>query len=111
MVRKLIIVAVPAAVIVLSPPASAQQTGGTADEARAMLMKALAAVKADEAKRSRCSTRERADFEIEISTCFAQMLTTARSLRLAIATSRKRLAQTCAPLRTPRASGLARKCT
>src|ERR1700689_4945513 len=50
MVRKLIIVAVPAAVIVLSPPASAQQTGGTADEARAMLMKALAAVKADEAK-------------------------------------------------------------
>ena len=50
MVRKLMIVAVPAAVIVLSPPASAQQTGGTADEARAMLMKALAAVKADEAK-------------------------------------------------------------
>src|ERR1700734_4541184 len=50
MVRKLMIVADPAAVIVLSPPASAQQTGGTADEARAMLMKALAAVKADEAK-------------------------------------------------------------
>jgi hypothetical protein len=50
MVRKLMIVAVPAAVIVLSPPASAQQTGGTADEARAMLMKALVAVKADEAK-------------------------------------------------------------
>src|ERR1700734_730943 len=50
MVRKLMIVADPAAVIVLSPPASAQQTGGPADEARAMLMKALAAVKADEAK-------------------------------------------------------------
>jgi hypothetical protein len=50
MVRKLMIVAVPAAVIVLSSPASAQQTGGTADEARAMLMKALTAVKADEAK-------------------------------------------------------------
>jgi hypothetical protein len=50
MVRKLIIVAVPAAAIVLSPSASAQETGGTADEARAMLRKALAAVKADEAK-------------------------------------------------------------
>ena len=50
MVRKLMIVAVSAAVIVLPPPASAEQTDGTADEARAMLMKAMAAVKADEAK-------------------------------------------------------------
>jgi Single Cache domain 2 len=39
-----------AAVIALSPAAFAQQTGGTADEARAMLMKAVAAVKADRAK-------------------------------------------------------------
>jgi len=50
MVRKLMIAAAPAAVIALSPAASAQQTGGTAAEARAMLMKALAAVKADETK-------------------------------------------------------------
>jgi hypothetical protein len=50
MVRKLMIVAVPAAVIALSPAASAQQTGGTADEAKAMLMKAVAAVKADKTK-------------------------------------------------------------
>ncbi len=34
----------------LSPPAFAQQSGGTADEAKAMLMKAVAAVKADKAK-------------------------------------------------------------
>jgi hypothetical protein len=46
----LLIDAAPAAVIALSPAAFAQQTGGTADEAKAMLMKALAAVKADEAK-------------------------------------------------------------
>ena len=50
MVRKLMIAAAPAAVIALSPAAFAQQTGGTADEAKAMLMKAVAAVRADEAK-------------------------------------------------------------
>ena len=33
-----------------SPTAFAQKTGGTADEAKAMLMKAVAAVKADKAK-------------------------------------------------------------
>jgi Single Cache domain 2 len=48
MVRKLMIAA--AAVLVLSTNAFAQQTGGTADEAKAMLMKAVAAVKADKAK-------------------------------------------------------------
>ena len=50
MVGKFVIAAALAAAIALSPAASAQQTGGTADEARAMLMKALAAVKADETK-------------------------------------------------------------
>jgi hypothetical protein len=50
MVRKFMTAAAPAAVIALSPEAFAQQTGGTADEARAMLMKAVAAVRADEAK-------------------------------------------------------------
>ncbi len=39
-----------AAAIALSPPAFAQQTRGTADEAKAMLIKAIAAVKADKAK-------------------------------------------------------------
>ena len=50
MVRKFVIAAASAAVIALSPAAFAQQTGGTADEAKAMLMKAIAAVKADKAK-------------------------------------------------------------
>jgi signal transduction histidine kinase len=47
MIRKFIIVA--ASVLTLSSTAFAQQ-GGTADEAKAMLLKAVAAVKADKAK-------------------------------------------------------------
>ena len=50
MVRKFMIAAASAAVLALSPTAFAQQTGGTADEAKAMLMKASAAVKANETK-------------------------------------------------------------
>ena len=50
MVRKFVVGAMSAAVIALSPAAVAQQTGGTADEAKAMLMKAVAAVHADKAK-------------------------------------------------------------
>ena len=50
MVGKFEIAALSAAVIALSPAAFAQQTGGTADEAKAMLMKAIAAVKGDKAK-------------------------------------------------------------
>jgi hypothetical protein len=50
MIRTLMIAAASAAVIALSPAAFAQQTGGTADEAKAMLMKAVAAVKADKAQ-------------------------------------------------------------
>jgi hypothetical protein len=49
-IRTLTIAAVSAAVLMFSPAAFAQQTGGTADEAKAMLMKAVAAVKADKAK-------------------------------------------------------------
>ena len=50
MVCNIVIAAASAAVIALSPAAFAQQTGGTADEAQAMLMKAVAAVNADKAK-------------------------------------------------------------
>ena len=50
MVRKFMIAAVSTTVIALSLAAFAQQTGGTADEAKAMLMKAVAAVNADKAK-------------------------------------------------------------
>ena len=49
MVRKFVIAAASAAALALSAPAFAQQSG-TADEAKAMLMKAVAAMKADEAK-------------------------------------------------------------
>jgi len=50
MVRKFVIAAASAAVVAVSPAAFAEQTGGTADEAKAMLTKAIAAVRADEAK-------------------------------------------------------------
>lgn len=52
MLRTFVIALIPAAVVALSPTAFAQQKSqfGTADEAKAMLMKAVAAVKADKAK-------------------------------------------------------------
>src|SRR5277367_6050975 len=50
MVRRFMIATAPAAVIALSPAALGQQTGGTAEEAKAMLMRAVAAVRSDEAK-------------------------------------------------------------
>src|ERR1700693_227185 len=50
MLRTSMIAAVSAAVLMFSPTAFAQQTGGTAAEAKAMLMKAIAAVKADKTK-------------------------------------------------------------
>jgi hypothetical protein len=46
----LLIAAASAAVLTLSATVFAQQSGGTADEAKAMLMRAVAAVKADEIK-------------------------------------------------------------
>jgi hypothetical protein len=49
MLRKFVIAAVSTAGIAL-PLAALGQTGGTADEAKAMLIKAVAAVKADKAK-------------------------------------------------------------
>ena len=50
MVRTFMIAAASAAVLMLSPTAFAQQSGGNAEEARAMLVKAVAAVKADKTK-------------------------------------------------------------
>jgi hypothetical protein len=50
MIRTLMFAAVSAAAVALSPAALGQQTGGTAAEAKALLMKALAAVKADKTK-------------------------------------------------------------
>ena len=50
MLRTSMVAAVSAAVLTFSTAAFGQQGGGTADEAKAMLMKAAAAVKADKAK-------------------------------------------------------------
>jgi hypothetical protein len=50
MLRTSMIAAVSAAVLMFSPAAFAQQTGGTAEEAKAMLVKAVAAVKEDKTK-------------------------------------------------------------
>jgi Single Cache domain 2 len=50
MIRALMIAAASVAILALSPAAFAQQPGGTAAEAKAMLTKAVAAVKADKAK-------------------------------------------------------------
>src|ERR1700730_8450067 len=50
MLRTSMIAAVSAAVLAFSPTAFAQQASGTANEAKAMLMKAVAAVKADKTK-------------------------------------------------------------
>ena len=50
MIRTLMIATASAALLAFSPTAFAQQATGTADEAKAMLIKAVAAVKADKAK-------------------------------------------------------------
>ena len=50
MLRTSTIAAVSAAALLFSPTAFAQQTGGTAEEAKAMLVKAVAAVKEDKTK-------------------------------------------------------------
>jgi|SRR5271166_633786 len=50
MFRTLMVAALSATVLMLSPTAFAQQTSGTAAGAKAMLMKAVAAVKADKTK-------------------------------------------------------------
>ena len=50
MLRTFMIAAAYTAVLMVSPPAFAQGKFGTADEARAMLVKAAAALKADKTK-------------------------------------------------------------
>src|ERR1700748_463915 len=50
MMRTFLIAAAAVAVLTLSSTTFGQQAGGTADEAKAMLVKAVAAVKADKAK-------------------------------------------------------------
>ena len=66
MLRTSMIAAVSAAVLMFSPTAFAQRTSGTADEAKAMLMKAVAAVKADKSK----ALENGYGFTIETDSCF-----------------------------------------
>jgi hypothetical protein len=86
MIRALTIAAVSAAVLMFSPAAFAQQTRGTADEAKAMLMKAVAAVKADKAKALDMFTTEKVDSEIGTYMFFALMPATASRSRMATPT-------------------------
>ena len=61
----------------------AQQDHGTADEAKAMLLKAVAALKADKAKTLDLINKGEGGFWTAIYTCFAPMSATARQLPLA----------------------------
>jgi hypothetical protein len=71
MVRKFMFAAAPAAFVALSPAAFAQQTGGTAEEAKAMLMKAVAAVRMDETKALDMFNKGEGGFrDRDTSTCF-----------------------------------------
>ena len=79
MFRTFTIAVASAAVLLLSPTAFAQQTGGTADEAKAMLMKAVAAVKADKAKALDMFTKGEGGFLTATSMYFAVLSVTAKS--------------------------------
>ena len=76
-------VAAAGVVLMLSSTAFAQQPGqfGNADEAKAMLVKAVAAVQIRQ-KRSICSTRERADSWTATFIRFASISVTANTLPL-----------------------------
>ena len=98
MVHKFGIAAVSAAVIALSPAAFAQQTRGTADEAKAMLIKAVAAVKADKAKALDMFNKGEGGFlDRDLYRVLRKRSATARSLQLAIPMPSKRLARTYGP--------------
>jgi hypothetical protein len=80
MFRNVIVAAAAAAVLTLSATAFAQQDHGTADEAKAMLLKAVAALKADKAKTLDLINKGEAGSWTAIYTCFAPMSATAKLL-------------------------------
>ena len=94
-------IAASAAVLMFSPVAFAQQTG-TADEAKAMLIKAVAAVKADKAKALDMFNKGEGGFLIGTSMYFARMSATARPSPLATRIVSKPLVWTSGPSRTHR---------
>ena len=86
MLRTSMIAAVSAAVLMFSATAFAQQTGGTPDEAKAMLMKAVAAVKADKAKALDMFNKGEGGFLDRDLYVFCILSPTASKLRLAAIT-------------------------
>jgi len=92
MIRAFMIAAASAAVLTLSSAAFAQQPAqfGTADQAKAMLVKAVAAVKADKTK----ALVGKVDTLTATSTSFALTTRTARSLRSATLMQSNCLART-----------------
>jgi hypothetical protein len=85
MIRTFMIAVATAAVLTLSPTAFAADHG-TADEAKAMLTKAVAALKADKAKTIDLINKVKEDFSIATSTRFALISATVRTLPLATLT-------------------------
>jgi hypothetical protein len=97
MIRSFIVVAASAAVLALSATAFAADHG-TADEAKAMLMKAVAALKADKAKTLDLIDKGEGGFLIATSMCFALTPATAKPLPLAtLMQERKQWAWTPGP--------------
>src|SRR6478736_5292399 len=100
MFRTLTIAVVSAAVLLLSPAAFAQQSGGTAAEAKAMLMKAVAAVKADKAKALDMFNKGEGGFRDRDLYVFCANVSDGMIARWVIPTWRQRLAWTYASLTT-----------
>ena len=83
MIRSFIVAAASAAVLALSAAAFAADHG-TADEAKAMLMKTVAAIKADKAKTIDLINKGEGGFLDRTSIRFAPISATVRTLPLAI---------------------------
>ena len=84
MIRTFMITAASAAILTLSPTVFAQQSDhGTAEQAKAMLLKAEAAVKADKTKALNMFNAEKVGSWTATSMYFAPISVTVRSLRMA----------------------------
>ena len=104
MVGKLVVAAASAAVIALSPAAFAQQTRGTADEAKAMLMRAVAAVKADKAKALDMFNKGEGGFRDRDLYVFCANVSDGTIVAIGNPNLKQALGKTYAPVRTLRAS-------
>jgi len=110
MVRTFMIAAVSIAALALSATAFAQQSG-TSAEAKAMLLKAVAAVKADKAKALDMFNKGKAGFSTATFTFFARMWQMARPSPLVTPTPNSCWASTQGPTRMPLARRTVRNST